>query len=192
MPRNTNSESSDVHEARVALGSRLRELRRLAQPSGKQLAESLAWPPSKISKLENARQTPTEDDIRDWARATRNEEEAAGLIVTLQTLEERHAEWHRQLSTGMRHVQNKIADQEAKVRFFRVFQPEVVPGLLQVPEYAMACLNVGRRVVGAPDDLIDAVPARMRRQEISSITRKNDSTSSSPRHRCDTGGAHRE
>jgi ribosome-binding protein aMBF1 (putative translation factor) len=48
--------------AQCALGKRLRELRQAAGLSGRQLAESLSWPPSKVSKLENSRQTPTDDD----------------------------------------------------------------------------------------------------------------------------------
>jgi hypothetical protein len=84
----------------------------------------------------------------------------------LHTMEERHAEWRRLLSGGMRPVQNRIAEKEAQIRFFRVFHPDVIPGLLQVPEYARACLNEGRLTGGAPDDLDDAVESRMRRQEI--------------------------
>lgn len=67
LPPNNTSGSSNVHEARDALGKRLRELRQAADMSGRQLAESLSWPPSKVSKLENGRQTPTDDDIRKWA-----------------------------------------------------------------------------------------------------------------------------
>jgi ribosome-binding protein aMBF1 (putative translation factor) len=68
-PKNIPSASS-VHEARDALGKRLRELRQRAGLTGTQLAESLSWPQSKVSKLETARQTPNEDDIRAWAQAT--------------------------------------------------------------------------------------------------------------------------
>ena len=42
----------------------LRELRREARLTGSDLAASLSWPASKVSKLENGRQTPTDDDIR--------------------------------------------------------------------------------------------------------------------------------
>lgn len=166
MPRNTTSETSDVHEARTALGKRLRELRRQAGLSGKQLAESLAWVPSKISKLENGRQTPTDDDIRDWTRSTGSEAETEALLATLHTLEERHTEWRRLLRTGLRHQQAKRVAQEADVRFFRVFEQDVIPGLLQVPEYARVCLYQGVLVDGVPDDVDDAVRTRMQRQEI--------------------------
>lgn len=166
MPRKTTSEASEVHEARVALGRRLRELRRQAHLSGKQLAESLAWVASKISKLENGKQTPTEDDIRAWTNATKSEDEAESLLATLRTMEERHAEWRKLLSGGMRHKQHQLLNQEAEVRFFRLFEPDVISGLLQVPAYARAVLQQGELTAGTVNDLDDAVHARMQRQRI--------------------------
>jgi transcriptional regulator with XRE-family HTH domain len=93
---------TSVHEARNALGRRLRELRQLADLSGRQLAESLSWPPSKVSKLENGRQAPTDEDIRGWTRVTNSGVEAEALLASLHTLEIQHAEWQRQIKTGLR------------------------------------------------------------------------------------------
>jgi transcriptional regulator with XRE-family HTH domain len=59
-----------VHEARHALGQWLRELRQQAGLTGRQVADLLSWPASKASKLENGRQTPTDDDVRGWASVT--------------------------------------------------------------------------------------------------------------------------
>ncbi|MFJ9555886.1 helix-turn-helix domain-containing protein [Nocardiopsis sp. NPDC101807] len=58
MPPTSGSSASNVREARNALGKRLRELRRQADLSGKQLVESLSWPASKRSELENSHQLP--------------------------------------------------------------------------------------------------------------------------------------
>lgn len=96
LPSNRTTGITHVHEARDALGKRLRELRSTAGLRGRQLAESLSWPPAKVSKLENGRQTPTDDDIRDWTRATNNEGETEGLLASLHSLEVQHAEWQRQ------------------------------------------------------------------------------------------------
>jgi hypothetical protein len=54
-------------------------------------------PQSKASKLETARQTPNDDDIRAWTRATGNESHTDGLLTALHTLEAQHAEWQRVL-----------------------------------------------------------------------------------------------
>src|SRR5262249_35599255 len=87
LPANRTSGASNVHEARNALGKRLRELRQAAGFSGRQLAELLSWPSSKVSKLENGRQTPSDHDIRGWTRATNSEAETEGLLASLHTLE---------------------------------------------------------------------------------------------------------
>src|SRR6266849_2474623 len=97
LPPNNTSAASNVHEARIALGHRLRELRSAANLSGRQLAELLSWPASKISKLENGRQTPSDDDIRAWTRTTASEAETEALLASLHTLEVQHAEWRRVL-----------------------------------------------------------------------------------------------
>src|SRR5881227_4155841 len=112
-----------VQDARAALGEHLRELRRNSGITGRQLADSLSWPASKVSKLENGRQTPTTQDIHDWTRVTGSQTETEALLASLHTLEIQHAEWQRQLKTGLRPHQDEIADLDAKTRLFRAFEP---------------------------------------------------------------------
>src|SRR5215469_7343861 len=134
LPPNRSRNVLSVHEARNALGQRLRELRQKAGLTGRQVAEPLSWPASKVSKLENGRQTPTDDDIRAWTGVTQAEEETESLLAALRYLEAQHAEWRRQLRTGLRPHQDEIADLDAKTRLFRAFEPTFVPGLLQTAE----------------------------------------------------------
>ena len=157
---------TNVHEARNALGKRLRELRQQASLSGRQLAESLSWPPSKVSKLENGRQTPADEDIRGWTRETNSEGETEALLALLHTLEIQHAEWQRQLKTGLRPHQNEIAELDAKTRLFRAFESTVIPGLLQTAEYARARFAQGITMFKVGNDINEAVQARVKRQEI--------------------------
>lgn len=163
-PKNTPS-ASNIHEARDALGKRLRELRQLAGLTGTRLAESLSWPQSKISKLETARQTPSDDDIRAWTRATGSESHTDELLTALHTLEAQHAEWQRVLRPGLQAHQSKLSELDAKTRLFRVFEATVVPGLLQTAEYATARLAQGVILFNASNDINEAVQARMKRQE---------------------------
>jgi transcriptional regulator with XRE-family HTH domain len=155
-----------VQEARSALGKRLRELRQHADLTGRQLAESLSWPPSKISKLENGRQTPTDGDIREWTAATGSQDQTEALLASLHTLEVQHAEWERQLRTGMRSLQDKTTQLDEKIRLFRVFEPATIPGLLQTAEYARARFAEGIALFKVPNDVDVAVRARMQRQEL--------------------------
>ncbi|MGI9000494.1 MAG: helix-turn-helix domain-containing protein [Pseudonocardia sp.] len=164
-PKNTPS-ASNVHEARDALGKRLRELRQRARLTGTQLAESLSWPQSKISKLETGRQTPSDDDIRDWTRSTGSESQIDELLTALHTLETQHAEWQRVLRPGLQAHQKKLSELDAKTRLFRVFEATVVPGLLQIAEYARARLAQGVILYNANNDIDEAVQTRMKRQEL--------------------------
>jgi len=164
-PKNTPSASS-VHEARSALGKRLRELRQQAGLTGTELAESLSWPQSKVSKLETTRQTPSDDDIRAWTLATGSDSQTDELLTALHTLEAQHAEWQRVLRPGLQPHQRKLSELDAKTRLFRVFESTVIPGLLQTTEYARARLAQVVILFHARNDINEAVQARMKRQEL--------------------------
>jgi transcriptional regulator with XRE-family HTH domain len=166
LPPNSSSGASSVHEARNALGKRLRELRQAADLSGRQLAESLSWPPSKVSKIENGRQTPSDDDVRGWTRATDSEHETEALLASLHTLEVQHAEWRRILRTGLKPRQQEHVEWDQRTRFFRAFEATVIPGLLQTAEYARARFAEAIRRLRLPNDINEAVAARVQRQEI--------------------------
>jgi hypothetical protein len=77
-----------------------------------------------------------------------------------------HVAWQQLLKDGMRPVQHRILEDEAKVRFFRVFQTMVIPGLAQTPDYAQVCLSHSEPLFGPRHDVDDAVRIRMQRQEI--------------------------
>jgi hypothetical protein len=133
--------------------------------SGKELAESMSWPPSKVSKLENGRQTPADGDIVAWTSATGSEAEAESLLASLHTLEVQHAEWQRVLKSGLRSHQNELAEDE-DIKLYRAFDSTVIPGLLQTPEYARARFAQVVMVHKVPNDINDGVRARMQRQEM--------------------------
>ncbi len=166
LPPNRASGVTNVQQAREALGRRLRELRQQAGLTGKQLAESLSWPPSKISKLENGRQSPTDRDIRAWTRTTGSERETETLLASLHTLEVQHAEWQRLLRLGLRPHQNEIAQLDAKTRLFRVFEATVIPGIIQTADYARFRFAQGIALFKVPNDIDAAVEARVKRQDI--------------------------
>jgi transcriptional regulator with XRE-family HTH domain len=157
---------ANVQQAREALGTHLRALRREAGLNGKELATRLAWKPSKVSKLELGQQTPTAADLNAWAEAVGRPEAGPVLVDELATLESFYREWRQRLRSGMSARQRESLDLETKARTFRVFNTHHVPGVLQTPDYARAMLRKGARLHGAPDDVEDAVAIRMRRQEL--------------------------
>ncbi|RZT12900.1 hypothetical protein EV649_7269 [Kribbella sp. VKM Ac-2569] len=134
--------------------------------TGRQFAASLAWAPSKVSKIENGRQTPTDDDLRSWARASAHESELDALLASLHTLELQYAEWRHVLRAGHRPAQEQLLEWEQRTRLFRIFESTVIPGLLQTAEYARARFHESVRRLKGPNDADEAVAVRLRRQEI--------------------------
>jgi len=119
-----------------------------------------------VSKLENGRQTPTDDDIRGWTRTTNSESETEALLASLHTLEVQHAEWQRILRTGLKPRQQEHIEWDQRTRLFRAFEATVIPGFLQTAEYARARFAEGIRRLKLPNDINEAVQSRMMRQEI--------------------------
>ncbi|WP_043738089.1 helix-turn-helix domain-containing protein [Nocardia asiatica] len=159
--------SSSVGQARAALGARLRELRRDARLSGKELAAACGWHPAKVSRLEHGHQQPSEDDLLAWCRATDAMMVYDDLIANLRNLRSMYLEWRRIIAGGRAHRQRQSLDIEHRARSIRWFETWVIPGLLQTPDYAAAVFTACRGVIpGGRDDVDEAVAIRMTRQKI--------------------------
>ncbi|MFI1395381.1 helix-turn-helix domain-containing protein [Streptomyces sp. NPDC020681] len=156
--------STDYQQARVALGARLRELRTEAGLTVRALAAECAWAPSKISKLENGKQTATGADLDAWAAGVGRPEAAAELRGRLAGLESTYRSWRRQLAGGHRAVQDALGAQHERTVMFRGFT-SVVPGVFQTPEYARAVLARYAELHGVTRDIEAGVTSRLRRQE---------------------------
>jgi transcriptional regulator with XRE-family HTH domain len=158
--------TSSVHQAREALGHRLRDIRRDAGLTGRQLAVATGWHSSKVSKIEYGKQTPSEDDIRIWCHHAGANDQIPDLIATVRHIEAMYVEWRRMLGTGTRRRQKNSLELEAQTRLMRWYEPLLIPGILHTAEYATAIM---RRVIDFyqnPDDLDAGVAARMERQQI--------------------------
>lgn len=158
---------SEFQQVRMELGIQLRQLREAAQLSGKELAERLRWQPSKVSRIENARQTATEDDITLWGRVVEAAPEVVEELVDQATgLLERQDSWRQRHRSGLAALQEDIRDLEGRTTMFRVFEPGVIIGLLQTTEYARSIFTRIKRLYNAPDEIDTAIRVRMQRQEI--------------------------
>lgn len=159
--------TTDFQTAREALGARLRELRVEAGLEGQALAAGLGWQTSKVSRLQNGKQTPTREELTAWAHAVgrpETESELHGLLAGL-GMKERHRSWRRQLAGGIRGRQEvgvKLTEATEQIRGLEVSR---VPGLFQTPEYARAVFDSLAEFRGLQPATDEAVEARMRRQE---------------------------
>lgn len=155
-----------VQEAREGLGRQLRETRKSAGYTGTALAVLLGWPQSKVSKIETGRQTPTQEDIVAWTRATGREGDTERLLARLEVLETMYAEWRQRLGAGTSARQRESITLEKGAKEIRAFETTVIPGLLQTPDYARHRLAQSVARHGLPDDVDEGVQVRMQRQEV--------------------------
>lgn len=134
--------------------------------SGRNLAELAGWHESKISKLEYGRRPPSEADVRTYCEHLGAGNELPDLLATLRHIDSAYVEWRRLLGAGTKRAQHGLTKLEAETRLMRIYQPYVVPGILQTAEYAEAILRQAIEFYSIPDDLDDGISARLERQQI--------------------------
>lgn len=151
--------------ARRQLGGKLLELRRRAGLSGADLARLLSTNQPRISRIETGRTVPSVGDVRAWAEATHaTPEEVAELGDLVRRLATEATSWRILHRLGLTQRQREIAELEREATAIVVFQPTMVPGLLQVADYARRVMAQGNPSSQA--DLAGAVAQRMERQTI--------------------------
>ncbi|MCZ4605486.1 helix-turn-helix transcriptional regulator [Streptomyces sp. Lzd4kr] len=158
--------SSRVQKAREDLAGRLREIRKDAGITGRELAVRCGWSESKSSRIENAKTPPSDADIKAWCRVCGAEGQASDLIAANRQSADAHVQWKRLQRSGLRRLQESVVDLYQQTNAFRVYVSDVIPGFLQTPGYATALLSSIADFRGTPDDVSDAVAARMRRNAV--------------------------
>ncbi|AYF78384.1 XRE family transcriptional regulator [Nocardia yunnanensis] len=158
--------TNSVQEQREALGKRLREIRRRAGVTGRELARVKGWHESKISKLEYGVTRPSDSDIRAYCRHCNADDQLDDLLATLHNIDTAYVEWRQQLRTGMANRQRESNKAASRATFIRNWEPAMVSGLLQTADYAAAVMSNVIAFYQIPNDLDEAVTARMERQRI--------------------------
>jgi transcriptional regulator with XRE-family HTH domain len=145
----------------------MREIRKDAGLSARELATATGQHFTRISKIEHGVQGPTDDDIRAWCRACGTKDQITDLIATARVVESAYLEFRRQARSGMRRVTGAhtmpLYDRTTR---FRIYEHNVIPGLFQTAAYCAAMLSFWIGFLDVPDDLDAAVTARMDRQRV--------------------------
>jgi transcriptional regulator with XRE-family HTH domain len=160
--------STDYQQAREGLGVRLRELRLTASDSrltGTALAQRLGWPNSKVSKLELGKQTATPEDLQAWATACGQPAAYEELRARLAGFESHIRSWRRQLTSGHKSVQDAAAAEHERTQVLTIWENCLIPGMLQIPDYARHVFVRHAELMRSPRDTEDAVRSRIQRQE---------------------------
>ena len=145
--------SSSATQARKELGARLRQLRKAAGLTGQAIAHATGQHVTRVSRIENGVQPPTEHNIRGWCAVCGAEDQIPDLIATAQSVESAYLEWSRQSRTGMR----RLGDLHSVATYrqtttFRIHEPIVMPGIFQTEAYIRQMLNFWYTFLNSPDD----------------------------------------
>jgi transcriptional regulator with XRE-family HTH domain len=163
----TTSPSSSAQQELAALGLRLRELRKDAGLTARALAVATDQHYTRVSKIEHGVQTPSDDDVRRWCRACGSDDQIQDLVATLRSVESAYLEFRRQSRAGLKRVLGAhTLKRYRQTAVFRIYEHNVIPGLFQTADYSAAMLSFWIRFLDAPNDLEEAVAARMARQEV--------------------------
>ncbi|WP_405429787.1 helix-turn-helix domain-containing protein [Streptomyces anulatus] len=159
----STSPSSSAQAARDALAVRLSHLRKEAGLTGKALSARCGWHPAKTTRIQKAEASPSDADIRAWCAACGADDQADDLIATARAVDSMYMEWRRLHQGGMRQVQENWYALHEQTRHCRVYLSNVPPGFLQTPAFATALMNQITRFQGTPNDVAEAVAARVAR-----------------------------
>lgn len=155
----TTDPSSSAVQARRELGARLRQLRKSAGLTGQAIADATGQHFTRVSRIENGVQPPTERNIRDWCVACGAEDQLTDLIATARAVDSAYLEWTRQSRAGMRRLGGpRWLATYRRTTTFRIHEPIVMPGIFQTEAYIRRFLPFWYAFLDAPEDA-DAVVA---------------------------------
>ncbi|MFF9351529.1 helix-turn-helix domain-containing protein [Streptomyces sp. NPDC014734] len=156
MPSNVNP---TVRRRR--LGQELRRLRELKGMTAEEVAERLLVSQSKISRLENGRRSISQRDVRDLCGVYEVEDHRIVESLMQMAKDSRQQGWWHAFGDIPYSVYIGL---ETDAESLRVYEPQVVPGLLQTRSYAEALIN-GALPEAPPNDIDKRVTVRARRQD---------------------------
>ena len=119
---------------------------------------------SKLSKIENGHTAPTVSDVERILTAIGVSDAVKAEYMAAARAEATEATaWRLYRRLGFHRKQQQIRALDASMSLLRLFQPSLVPGLLQTPEYARA---VFARKILTEEQLSRAVSGRLDRQRV--------------------------
>ncbi|MFE7647708.1 helix-turn-helix domain-containing protein [Streptomyces phaeoluteigriseus] len=146
---------------RRRLGQELRKLREDKGMTAEQVADRLLVSQSKISRLENGRRSISQRDVRDLCGVYEVEDQRIVDSLMQMAKDSRQQGWWHAFGDVPYSVYIGLETDAASLR---VYDPQVVPGLLQTRQYAETLIS-GALPETAAAEIEKRVQVRMRRQE---------------------------
>jgi transcriptional regulator with XRE-family HTH domain len=155
-----SEQSPTVRRRRLAL--ELRRLREAARLTCEEVAEHLECSASKISRVETGRVSVSPRDVRDMLELYGVPEQQRDSLVQLSRDSRQKGWWHAYSDT----IQPQFATYvglESAASEIRVYEVNIIPGLLQTEDYARTMMRSGT-MNGSHEDVERKVALRMARQ----------------------------
>jgi transcriptional regulator with XRE-family HTH domain len=151
---------------RRRLAAELRRLRSESDLSIEDVAGTLQWPGSKVSRIENRQVGISPRDLRKLLELYKVDDRpyCDELLEMARRATERG--WWQSYSGGV--VPTDYANLiglEAEAATIRTYEPELVPGLLQTADYARAVIRAGRPA-DTSEEIERRVEVRLERQDV--------------------------
>lgn len=146
---------------RRRLGQELRRLRELKGMTAEEVAERLLVSQSKISRLENGRRSISQRDVRDLCGVYEVEDQRVVDSLMEMARDSRQQGWWHAFGDIPYSVYIGL---ETDAESLRVYEPQLVTGLLQTRAYAEALVQ-GALPETSTTDIEKRVQVRLRRQE---------------------------
>ncbi|MER8034744.1 helix-turn-helix domain-containing protein [Streptomyces hydrogenans] len=146
---------------RRRLGQELRKLREGKGMTAEQVAERLLVSQSKISRLENGRRSISQRDVRDLCGVYEVDDEAMVNSLMQMAKDSRQQGWWHAFGDIPYSVYIGL---ETDAQSLRVYEPQIIPGLLQTRAYATAVIS-GALPESTPADIEKRATVRTRRQD---------------------------
>jgi transcriptional regulator with XRE-family HTH domain len=146
---------------RRRLGQELRRLREQKGMTAEEVAERLLVSQSKISRLENGRRSISQRDVRDLCGVYEVEDQRIVESLMQMAKDSRQQGWWHSFGDIPYSVYIGLETDAASLR---VYDPQVVPGLLQTRQYAESLIT-GALPETAAADIEKRVQVRLRRQQ---------------------------
>lgn len=146
---------------RRRLGQELRKLREAKNMTAEQVAERLLVSQSKISRLENGRRSISQRDVRDLCGVYEVEDERMVDSLMQMAKDSRQQGWWHAFGDIPYSVYIGL---ETDAESLRMYESQIIPGLLQTPAYAEAVIS-GAMPESTPVEIEKRVTVRTRRQD---------------------------
>jgi transcriptional regulator with XRE-family HTH domain len=156
--------SSALRQRRLA--DELRRLRRRARLTGKDVATQLGWSEAKLSRIENGLARVKASDLDELMDLYAVSEPRRAELEALAE-ESRQTDPLESLEGDLPGGYARIIEAEWEAETIQTWEPQVIPGLLQVEDYTRALLQLWPAVFATPAAAIERrVESRLLRQRV--------------------------